>query len=95
MIALSTLPRLRFALDELATDNGLSLHPNVGLLDNWEHKARTAEAELAGFSDEDIATLAAGDEDERADLATAAPNAADILACAIEGTLGASVFAAD
>lgn len=73
------LTRLHRALVFLGLDNGGNPDRNAVIPPEWETHALQADAELVGFTDTELETLAGGEETEMQELAKRAPAASEIL----------------
>lgn len=80
----SELTRLHRALVFLGLDNGSNPDTNATILSDWQSRALQADAELVGFSDAEIETLAGGEQSDMEELAKRAPAAAEILEAAFD-----------
>lgn len=78
------LTRLHRALVFLGLDNGGNPDANAVVPPEWETRALQADAELVGFTDPEIETLAGGEETEMQELAKRAPAASEILEAAFD-----------
>ena len=92
MFTLTTFPRLRLAVEELAKDRGFALAAQPALPDAWYAKAEAAEAELCLLSDEDVIVLATGDVDAEL-IEPAAQSAVLVLETAFAMPVGRCLFA--
>lgn len=78
------LTRLQRALEFLGLDNGGNPDVNAVIPPEWESRALQADAELVGFTDPELETLAGGEETEMLELAKRAPAASEILEAAFD-----------
>lgn len=90
---LCELTRLQRALEFLGLDNGSNPDVNAVIPPEWETRALQADAELVGFTDPELETLAGGEEIEMLDLAMRAPAAMEVLDAAFDD--GALAFIMD
>ena len=78
------LTRLHRAFDFLGLDNGGNPDANAVIPPEWATRALQADAELVGFTDPELETLAGGDETEMLELAKRAPAAMEVLDAAFD-----------
>ena len=91
---INELPHLKRALDLMGLDIGANVHGEAIIPPEWETPCRIADTELAMLADEQVETLAQGEETDQKKIAKIAPNADHVFDAAFDnGPLADRFFA--
>lgn len=82
---LASLTRLKRALDLMGVDNGANVNGDADIPNKWVWRCQVADDQLAKLADEQIETLAMGEESEMEAVAVFAGTAHEVMCAAFDG----------